>query len=93
MLISHRLGIFAIKRVQETHDSREKIIGLVAMSVATFFALVSGGKLELGRALSAQGFKNCNGDRPPVDRSDPLALSIVVSFFSLSIPLVRLLVA
>lgn len=91
--MTHRLGIIAIKRVQGTHDSREKIIGLVAMSLAICLALLSGGKLELGRALSAKGFKSCNGDRPPVDRSDRLAVSIVVSFFSLSIPLVRLLVA
>lgn len=93
MLMAHRLGIIAVRRVQETQDFREKIIGLVAIFAAAFLALLSGGKLELGRALSAQGYRNSNGDRPAVDQSDPLVMFIIFSFFSLSVPLVRLLIA
>ncbi|KIW64762.1 hypothetical protein PV04_09672 [Phialophora macrospora] len=93
VLMTHRLGILATRSVQEAQHSGEKIIALIAMFVVTFLALLSGGKVELGRALSAQGYRHANGGRPPVDRSDPFAVFIVLCFYSYLIPWVRLLIA
>ncbi|OCT45415.1 hypothetical protein CLCR_06310 [Cladophialophora carrionii] len=93
MLMTHRLGVIATKHVQETQHSGQKIIALVAMFAATIMALLSGGKLEHGRALFAQGYRDLGGIRPPMNRSDPLVAFIVLSFFSLSIPWTRLLLA
>jgi hypothetical protein len=92
-LMTHRLGILATRYVQETKHPGEKFIVVIAMAVATFLALLSGGKVELGRALSAQGFREADESRPPLDRSDPLAVLIVLCFYSWLIPWVRLLIA
>jgi hypothetical protein len=93
MLMTHILGIVATRHVQETQSSGEKMIALVAMAVATILALLSGGKLELGRALFMQGYRDNSGTRPPMDRYHPLVAFIVLSFFSLLIPWIRLLLA
>ncbi|KAK5059809.1 hypothetical protein LTR84_009692 [Exophiala bonariae] len=93
VVMTHRLGMVATRRVQETKDVVEKVLGLLTLSVAIFFAVLSGGKLEHGRVLWGQGYRVSNDDGSLMHGKDALTAFVVISFFSFAIPWVRLLIA
>lgn len=91
ILLAHRLGALATRRVQETHNFADKFLGLLAMSVVTLLVLISLGHLETSRSVTLRGYRTHGRYEPLTSLSDPWTLFVVFTFFTLMAPWLRLL--
>ncbi|KAK5060066.1 hypothetical protein LTR84_009950 [Exophiala bonariae] len=57
VLPAHRLGAFATRRVQETHNIADLFLGFLSMSVVTVLVLISLGHLEASRSVTLRGYR------------------------------------
>lgn len=91
ILLAHRLGALATRRVQETHNIADKFLGLLAMSVVTLLVLISLGHLETSRSVTLRGYRTHGRYEPLTSLSDPWTLFVVFTFLTLMAPWLRLL--
>lgn len=91
ILLTHRLGALATRRVQETHNLADKFLGLLAMFVVTMLVLISLGHLETSRSVTLRGYRTHGRYEPLTSLSDPWTLFVLFSFLTLIAPWLRLL--
>jgi len=91
ILLAHRLGVLATGSVRATHHLIDKVMALLALTVATVVLLMSLGTLADARALALRGHRTNDGRRPTSNPSDPFQRFFVFSFLSLLLPWLRVL--
>ncbi|OQV03193.1 hypothetical protein CLAIMM_08269, partial [Cladophialophora immunda] len=91
ILLAHRLGALATRRVQETHSIADKVLGLLAMTVVTLLVLTSLGHLETPRSVTLRGYRTHGRYEPLTSLSDPWTLFVLFTFCTLMAPWLRLL--
>jgi len=93
VLLTHRLGVLAIRRAHESHDFVAKLIGSLAFSFAAFWVLVSSGNLDMLRGVILRGYRSPGRSQTLCDQSDPWSIFGTVLFLSLVVPCFRLVLS
>jgi hypothetical protein len=91
VLLTHRLGVLAISRSDESHSFAAKLIGSLAFSFATFWVLVSSGNLDMSRGVILRGYRSPGRSQNICDQSDPWSIFGTVLLLTLVVPCFRLL--
>lgn len=92
ILLTQRLGVLVMRKINATNRLTDMFLGSLAMSLTTFMILVSGLTLSYASRMALRGYRPAEGE-VDLETRPVLASFLFTCFYSLAIPWLRLLFA